>query len=106
MRLGPSAHYITEIDYQVDSSHQGEFYHAVKGFLPFIEYEDLQPEMAGIRPRLSQDMAEFRDFIIKHEDDRGLPGFINLIGIESPGLTASPAIAKYVSQMVKEIMGG
>ena len=46
----------------------------------------------------------FRDFIIRHEYDRGLPGFINLIGIETPGLTCSPAIARYVSHLVNELL--
>ena len=48
----------------------------------------------------------FREFVIRHESDKGLPGFVNLIGIESPGLTASPAIARYVSSLVDEALGG
>jgi len=44
----------------------------------------------------------FRDFVIAHEEKAGFPGLINLIGIESPGLTASLAIARYVGRMVKE----
>ncbi|MFH0913697.1 MAG: NAD(P)/FAD-dependent oxidoreductase [Chloroflexota bacterium] len=105
MRLGPSIEYVTRLDYSVDSSHQGFFYEAVKGFLPFIEYDDLAPEMAGIRPKLQRPGEEVKDFVIREESKRGLPGFINLIGIESPGLTASPAIGEYVSQMVSEILG-
>jgi len=46
-----------------------------------------------------------RDFVIRHEEDRGLPGFINLVGIESPGLTCSPTIAEMVAAMVDEILG-
>jgi L-2-hydroxyglutarate oxidase LhgO len=46
----------------------------------------------------------FHDFVIKHEIDRGLPGFINLVGIETPGLTSSPAIARYVARLVDEIL--
>jgi L-2-hydroxyglutarate oxidase LhgO len=45
-----------------------------------------------------------RDFVIRHEEDKGYPGFINLIGIESPGLTAAPAIAEMVAAMVDEIL--
>lgn len=104
MRLGPSARYVGEIDYGVDDSQQGVFYDSVKAFLPFIEEDDLAPEMAGIRPKLAGPGEGFRDFVIRHEADRGLPGLINLVGIESPGLTASPAIAEYVGSMVDEIL--
>ena len=103
MRLGPNARYVDEIDYKVDESQQGVFYDSVRQFLPFIEYDDLAPEMAGIRPKLQGLGESFRDFVIRHEEDKGLPGFINLIGIESPGLTSAPAIAKYVEGMVNEI---
>ena len=104
MRLGPNARYVDEIDYKVDESQKGVFYHSVKPFLPFIEYDDLEPEMAGIRPKLQAPGEDVRDFVIRHEQDRGLPGFINLIGIESPGLTSSPAIAKYVGGIVAQIL--
>lgn len=62
-----------------------------------------EPEMAGIRPKLEGPNGDFRDFVIRHEHDRGLPVFMNLIGIESPGLTACPAIAKYVADIVDKI---
>lgn len=104
MRLGPNARYIDEIDYSVDQRQKGDFYESVKGFLPFIEYEDLEPEMAGIRPKLQGPGEPFRDFVIKHEDSRGLPGLIDLIGIESPGLTSAPSIAGYVERLVKEML--
>ena len=104
IRLGPNARYVDEIDYKVDESQKGFFYHSVKAFLPFIEYDDLEPEMAGIRPKLQGPGEDVRDFVIRHEWDRGLPGLINLIGIESPGLTSAPAIAKYVESMVNEIL--
>lgn len=104
VRLGPNARYVNGIDYKVDESQKGVFYQLVKRFLPFIEYNDLEPEMAGIRPRLQGPGGNFRDFVIRHEQDKGLPGFINLIGIESPGLTSAPAIAKYVEHIVNEII--
>jgi L-2-hydroxyglutarate oxidase LhgO len=58
--------------------------------------------MAGIRPKLQPEGGEPRDFEIREETDRGLPGFVNLIGIESPGLTASLAIARRVADLLKE----
>jgi L-2-hydroxyglutarate oxidase LhgO len=59
----------------------------------------------GIRPKLQAPDEDFRDFIIAHEADKGLPGLIDLIGIESPGLTACLAIAKRVAGMVQDILG-
>jgi len=59
--------------------------------------------MAGIRPKLQGPGQVQRDFIISHEHEKGLTGLFNLIGIESPGLTASPAIADIVRSMVREI---
>ena len=104
LRLGPNARYVDGIDYQVDETQKEAFYESVRRFLPSIELEDLEPDFAGIRPKLQSPGEVFRVFVIAHEDKNGLPGLINLIGIESPGLTASPAIAKHVARMVKELL--
>jgi L-2-hydroxyglutarate oxidase LhgO len=56
--------------------------------------------MAGIRPKIKGD--GIKDFVIKDEIYRGMAGFINLIGIESPGLTASLSIAKHVKSMIHQ----
>jgi L-2-hydroxyglutarate oxidase LhgO len=56
-----------------------------------------------VRPKLQGPGDDFRDFIIRDEADKGLPGFIDLIGIESPGLTSSPAIARYVAGIVETV---
>ena len=98
--LGPSAHYVEGIDYAVDETHKQYFYDSTKRFLRFIELEDLVPESAGIRPKLQGPEDDFRDFVITHEEKAGFPGLINLIGIESPGLTAALAIARYVGRMM------
>ncbi len=102
MRLGPSIEYVDNIDYAIDNRHKQLFYDSVRRFLPSIEYDDLEPEMAGIRPKLQGPGEDVKDFVIRDESDKGLPGFINLIGIESPGLTASPAIAEYVHGLIRE----
>ncbi len=99
LRLGPNAVYLDEEDYTVNPERRGEFFAAVKPFLPFLEEEDLEPEMAGIRPKLSGPGEPFRDFVIAEESGRGLPGLINLVGIESPGLTASLSIARRVAEL-------
>ncbi|MFH0774049.1 MAG: NAD(P)/FAD-dependent oxidoreductase [bacterium] len=103
MKLGPNAFYVDEIDYGVEEAHRKDFFASAKSILPFLEEDDLSPDMAGIRPKLQAKEEPVRDFVIKEESGSGLPGFINLIGIESPGLTASPAIAKYVKVVVDEI---
>lgn len=100
LALGPSASYLNEINYEVDPELQSEFYNSVKDFLPYIQYDDLTPEMAGIRPKLQGPGEKFRDFVISEESVKGFPGLINLIGIDSPGLTSAPAIAEYVTGLL------
>lgn len=101
LRLGPDTEYIKTINYNINEIKKPLFHESVKSFLPFIELNDLKPDMAGIRPKLQGPGENFRDFIIKDESDNGFKGFINLIGIESPGLTASLSIAKLVDRLVK-----
>jgi L-2-hydroxyglutarate oxidase LhgO len=101
--LGPSAHYVEAIDYSVDETYKQYFYDSARRFLPFIGLEDLAPESAGIRPKLQGAGEDFRDFVIAHEEKAGFPGLINLIGIESPGLTAALAIARYAGKMVDDL---
>jgi L-2-hydroxyglutarate oxidase LhgO len=103
VRLGPNARYVEAIDYGVDETERETFYNSVQRFLHHIELQDLNPEFAGIRPKLQGPGEVFRDFVIAHEEKTGFPGLINLIGIESPGLTASLAIGRYVGRMVKEL---
>ncbi|HOV43309.1 MAG TPA: NAD(P)/FAD-dependent oxidoreductase [Syntrophothermus lipocalidus] len=99
IRLGPNAYYVDDIDYGVDEAHIDEFYDAAIAYLPFIQKRDLTPDFAGIRPKLQRPGESFRDFVIAQESSRRYPGWINLIGIESPGLTSSLAIAEYVAAM-------
>jgi len=103
VRLGPNARYVQTVDYAVDETQKEVFYNSTKRFLPSVELEDLAPEFAGIRPKLQGPGEAFRDFVIAREEKESLPSLINLIGIESPGLTASPAIARYVGKMVDEL---
>jgi L-2-hydroxyglutarate oxidase LhgO len=102
-KLGPSAFYVEEIDYRVDEGNLDRFFSRARTFLPDLKKEDLFPDMAGIRPKLYREGEEERDFVIVHEEEKGLEGLINLIGIESPGLTAAPALGKYVAGMVDEL---
>lgn len=103
VKLGPDVEWMPEnvYDYSVNKSQHKVFYDSVKKFLPFIEHDDLVPEMAGIRPKVQKPGEAIRDFYIQEESDKGFPGFVNLIGIESPGLTSSLAIAEYVNNILR-----
>ncbi|TRO55979.1 NAD(P)/FAD-dependent oxidoreductase [Candidatus Bathyarchaeota archaeon] len=103
LKFGPNAFYVNEINYVVESEKE-PFWRDVVRYFPTVKLEDLHPEMAGIRAKLQGPGDPVRDFVIRHEEDKGLPGFINLVGIESPGLTSSPAIAEMVEGMVKEYL--
>ncbi len=97
MRLGPNAFYVDEMNYAVDDSHRDEFFEEARTYLPFLTRDDLAADTAGIRPkRQPQGSSAFADFLIREESSRGLPGFVNLVGLESPGLTSSLAVAEYV----------
>jgi L-2-hydroxyglutarate oxidase LhgO len=104
VKLGPDVKYLESniYDYKLTASKQEAFYRSAKIFLPFLEFDDLSPEMAGIRPKIQKPGEPIRDFYIMEETNRGYPGFINLIGMESPGLTSSIAIAKYVNGLIRD----
>jgi len=101
-KFGPDFQYVREIDY---SFHDVEmlkeaFCNAIRRYLPSMETRYLVEDFTGIRPKLSKFGEPFRDFIINEETKKGFPGVINLIGIESPGLTASLSISKHVSSLL------
>ncbi len=104
LRFGPDIEYVNAIDYNVNSNKKNIFYAGASKIIPGLEKMAFVPDMAGIRPKLQGHREETRDFVINEETDKGLPGLINLIGIESPGLTASPAIAKYVRDLTEQIL--
>lgn len=99
-RLGPNAYYVDQIDYAMDERNADEFYRQAAGLLPGISRSDIYPGYTGIRPKLQGPHQPFHDFTIRDEIDQGLPGWINLIGIESPGLTSSLAIAREVARQI------
>jgi len=99
LRLGPDDQYVEEINYEVNPQKARDFYQSARRFLPFLKPQDLAADMAGIRPKLQGPGEDFRDFVIQDETGNGFEGFINLIGIESPGLTASLSIAKMVGEI-------
>jgi L-2-hydroxyglutarate oxidase LhgO len=101
LRFGPDTEDVLEIDYRVDPARGDAFFQSAASLIAGLSRESLTPDMAGIRPKLAGEGV--RDFVIRHEADRGLPGLVNLVGIESPGLTACLAIALRVENLVAEI---
>jgi L-2-hydroxyglutarate oxidase LhgO len=102
LRFGPDAEYLADrrADYRVDPDRRGEFARGVRRLLPDIRDEELEPDIAGVRPKLQGPGDPARDFVIVDEASRGLPGLVNLVGIDSPGLTSAPAIARYVEALL------
>lgn len=99
-RLGPDVEMAQHRDdFAVDPLRLETFLTAAQRFLPGLKREHLRPAYAGIRPKLATD--RFADFYVQEEAGRGLPGWVNLLGIESPGLTASLAIAERVLALVQ-----
>ena len=93
--FGPNAYYVNNLDYSVNSLSLDDFHKSISRYLE-IKKEDLYPDYSGIRPKPHGKGEKPIDFIIKNEAELGFPNLINLIGIESPGLTSSLAIGKFV----------
>jgi L-2-hydroxyglutarate oxidase LhgO len=102
VRFGPDAELLADrrMDVSVDESKRPAFAAAVERLVPAIHEEDLSPDIAGIRPKLQGPGEGFRDFVVAEETARGLPGLVSLVGIDSPGLTSSPAIAEEVERLL------
>ncbi|MBF0384576.1 MAG: NAD(P)/FAD-dependent oxidoreductase [Candidatus Omnitrophica bacterium] len=100
LRLGPDAKYVEKIDYDVNEASKADFFRSVSRYLSGLNIEDLYPDTAGIRPKTQAPGEDVKDFIIRNETDKGLPNFINLLGIESPGLTSALAIAEMVNSLI------
>ncbi|WP_068071840.1 NAD(P)/FAD-dependent oxidoreductase [Novosphingobium lentum] len=99
-RLGPDVEWIDAIDFSVDPARLASFADSARRFWPALDPATLSPAYAGVRPKLSGPGGPPADFAIHGEAIHGLPGLINLFGIESPGLTAALAIADRVSRML------
>jgi L-2-hydroxyglutarate oxidase LhgO len=102
LRFGPDLEYLAErrADYRVREERRAAFGEAVRRLVPAILDEDLEPDTSGIRAKLQGPGEPFRDFVVREESDRGLPGLVNLVGIDSPGLTAALALADHVAGLL------
>ncbi|WOF74549.1 NAD(P)/FAD-dependent oxidoreductase [Parvibaculaceae bacterium PLY_AMNH_Bact1] len=101
-RFGPDVEWVDTPDYAVDPKRGESFYEAIRNYWPDLKDGSLQPGYAGIRPKLQAPGEPAHDFRIDGPSTHGLPGLVNLFGIESPGLTASLAIGDYVADQLRD----
>ncbi len=97
-RFGPDVEWIERLDYAVDPRRADGFYAEVRRYWPGLADGALQPAYSGVRPKLAPAGSQAADFVIQGPEIHGVAGLVNLYGIESPGLTASPAIAAAVAE--------
>ncbi len=105
-RFGPNVEWLASnnpaaIDYTVSPDIARRFTSVIATYWPGVREEMLSPDYSGVRPKLSGPGQPNADFRIDGPDSHGLPGLVNLFGIESPGLTASLAIARHVADLLK-----
>ncbi len=99
VRFGPDLEWVDTIDYKVDVARKPLFEEAVRRYWPALPTDALQPDYAGIRPKIGRGGPHETDFMIQTDRDHHVKGLINLYGIESPGLTASLAIGDVVAEI-------
>jgi L-2-hydroxyglutarate oxidase LhgO len=96
VRFGPDVCYLDGVDYTFDSADERKFYRAIRTYYPGLPDGALQADYTGIRPKLGPAGSPNADFVVSGPTEHGVPGLVNLYGIESPGLTASLALADLV----------
>lgn len=97
-RFGPDVSWVDEVNYDFDDSRRDTFCEAIRHYYPELDAARLNPAYTGIRPKIVGPGAAAADFVLQGPAQHGLPGLMNLFGIESPGITASLAIADEVAQ--------
>lgn len=108
-RFGPDVEWLEKMedppDYRVDPQRAERFYAGIRRYWPALPDGALSPAYAGIRPKIHGVGETAADFLIQGSQTHGIPGLVNLFGIESPGLTASLAIAEYVATLIAAAPG-
>jgi L-2-hydroxyglutarate oxidase LhgO len=100
-RFGPDVTWVTAEDYSFDDSRRPDFIDAIRRYYPALDESRLQPGYTGIRPKLAGPAEGDADFVIQGPAVHGVPGLVNLFGIESPGMTASLAIGEHVRALLE-----
>jgi L-2-hydroxyglutarate oxidase LhgO len=96
VRFGPDVQWCERVEYGFDESRVQAFYDSIRRYYPALKEGALQPGFTGVRPKISPPGSPAADFQIQGPSGHGVPGLVNLYGIESPGLTASLALAERV----------
>lgn len=105
LRFGPDTEYIEQPAFTVDENKAETFAQRIVSYFPGIQPQALKPAYAGIRPKLAAPGETAADFLIQDSGAHGVPGLVQLFGMESPGLTASLAIAGNVSKKILNTAG-
>ena len=101
-KFGPDVQWIDAADYDFEHVNRERFIEAIQKYYPGLDPDRLQPGYTGIRPKLAPQGGPATDFVIQGPRVSGVPGTVNLLGIESPGLTAALAIAERVVALVAD----
>ena len=101
MRFGPDVEWVESENYGVDPGRGSVFYDRIRTYWPALPANSLYPDYAGIRPKISGPGEPAGDFVIDGPPGHGIPGLVQLFGIESPGLTSALSIAEDVAAMVE-----
>lgn len=99
VRFGPDMRWVAAPDYRFDDSQREAFARSIQQWWPALDPADLLPDFVGVRPKLHGPGEAQPDFLIQDASTHGIPGLINLFGIESPGLTSALAIGDYVQAL-------
>ncbi|MEZ5550140.1 MAG: NAD(P)/FAD-dependent oxidoreductase [Pseudomonadales bacterium] len=102
VKFGPDVEWCENVDYHFDDSRRAGFEKAIRRYFPGLDAHRLQPDYVGVRPKISGPGQTAADFRIDGPMVHGVPGLVSLLGIESPGLTASLAIARHVSALLEQ----
>jgi L-2-hydroxyglutarate oxidase LhgO len=98
-RFGPDVQWVSGVDYAFDESRADSFYRSIRRYYPGLADGMLEPGYTGIRPKISAQGEPAADFLVQGPAEHGVPGLVNLYGIESPGLTAALPLADLVLRM-------
>lgn len=102
LRFGPDINWISNLDFSFDESVKDNFIDSIQQYWPDMNPDKLQPDYVGIRPKIQNPNEKMRDFSILDSKIHGVEGLINLQGIESPGVTSSLAIGKFVTKLLQK----
>ena len=102
VKFGPDVQWIRDVNYEFDESRKEMFVQAIKRYYPNLIVNALQPSYTGIRTKLVSEGQGFVDFLIRGPKETRIPGYVEAIGVDSPGLTSALAIAEYLVTLASD----